>query len=416
MRTRSGWVRIGQGGRLGTRRRLPDDLVAPGPEERRDAVPEQRVIVGQEDPHRTLAEPAASAAGPVSGSASTGIVRRTVVPAGPDRHSTRPPTPAARSRIVASPSRCGPVAARRPVAAAAGSNPRPSSSTSTTSQASSTSSRTTTRCAAACLRTLVRASRTIRNTSSSIAGSIVSRTAASVASTRTASFDASANRRAYTRRAAAETATGGDRPAQPQDRLADVDVERARRGRQLAELAAGLGKAAGRQELVDGLGLGVDVAEHLGQAVVQLAGDPLALAAHGEVAQLELEPVGLDRDRGLAGERCERAAVVLGGRSGRVADDGQRPERLVAAQQWCLEQRPGRRRGAPAEAVDGRDLRRIGRAAPRPEPQVAVGVDEPEQGDFAGQQPAGIVDDRPEDLVEVGDGGDRDAHLVQGPG
>ncbi len=75
-----------------------DHLVAPCRQQRGDPVPEERVIVGEDDPHGG----APPSAGPEA--ASTGTASRTTAPASaPDDHSIVPPIDAARSRIAASP-------------------------------------------------------------------------------------------------------------------------------------------------------------------------------------------------------------------------------------------------------------------------------------------------------------------------
>ena len=147
---------------------------------------------------------------------------------------------------------------------------------------------------------------------------------------------------------------------------------------------------------------------------MQLAGDPLALAADGQVAQLELEPVGLDRDRGLAGERGEGAAVVVG----RPRRAGSRttasvPIRSSPRSSGVSRTRSGRRPRCRGTAVERR--RCAGRAAPRAEPDGRRRRRPAGAGRARRQQPPGVVDDRPEDLVEIGDGGDLDAHLVERP-
>ena len=147
-----------------------------------------------------------------------------------------------------------------------------------------------------------------------------------------------------------EAGTRLDRAAESQDRLAHVDVDGSRGAGELRELDPGLVDPAGGEVLVDSLRLGVDVAEDLGQAVVHLAGDPLALVDDGKLPEARLEVRVLDRDRRLVGERGEGLHVVdaegsrrRGCRS-RAARWSRR--RAGAAQQAGPRPRPGRRSGA----------------------------------------------------------------------
>ena len=96
---------------------------------------------------------------------------------------------------------------------------------------------------------------------------------------------------------------GRDRAAQAEDRLADVDIDGAGRRRELGQLRPCAIDRADRQELGDGQGLGVDVAEDLGQPVVHLTRDPLALGPDRQLTQLPLETVTLDGDGCLARQR-----------------------------------------------------------------------------------------------------------------
>ena len=176
-----------------------------------------------------------------------------------------------------------------------------------------------------------------------------------------------------------ETGARVDGGAEAEDRLAHVDVDRPRGGRELGQLGPRLGHAIRFEEPLDGLRLRVDVAEHLRQPVVHLAGDPGALLVDGELAKPLLEPGVLDRDRRLAGERPERFEIVGAIAPGAARADDQAPERHAAALQRDLEPgcagrlvdrrhiatarwpgRPGRRsrhpRGASAPSASSRFL------------------------------------------------------------
>ena len=117
------------------------------------------------------------------------------------------------------------------------------------------------------------------------------------------SLDAAENRTRVPLERADQAVIGRDRAAQAEDRLADVDVDGAGGRRELGQLGPSAVDRAGRQELGDGLGLRVDVAEDLGQPVVHLARDPLALGPDRQLPQLPLETVALDGDGGLARQR-----------------------------------------------------------------------------------------------------------------
>ena len=92
---------------------------------------------------------------------------------------------------------------------------------------------------------------------------------------------------------------------------------------------------------------------------MELAGDPLALAADRQVAQLDLEPVGLDRDRGLAGERGEGGPVVV---VDRWRPDRGRPPATRST---------GRRGGAASRGRSGRRPGRVVNAVGGPAPHRA---------------------------------------------
>ncbi len=124
---------------------------------------------------------------------------------------------------------------------------------------------------------------------------------------------------------------GRDRAAQAEDRLADVDVDGAGCGRELGQLRPCAIDRADRQELGDGQGLGVDVAQDLGQPVVHLARDPLALGPDRQLTQLPLETVALDGDGCLARQRSEGLDGVHGVGPLRARADRQGPDRTSTA-------------------------------------------------------------------------------------
>ena len=161
-----------------------------------------------------------------------------------------------------------------------------------------------------CLRTLVSASWTIRKTWASTSGPRSRRRASADASTRTTIFDGLGEAVGVILDRGDQPDTRHDRTAQPEDGLPDIDVDRPGRRRQFRQEATSLVRPAGEQELLDGLRLGVDIAEHLGKAVVHLAGDPFTFRDDGELAQASLETGVLGRDRGLVGERRERLDLV----------------------------------------------------------------------------------------------------------
>ncbi len=217
-----------------------------------------------------------------------------------------------------------------------------------------------------------------------------------------------------------EAGTRLDRAAETQDRLADVDVDGPRGAGQLRELDPGLGDPPGGEVLVDGLGLGVDVAEDLGEAVVHLARDPLALGDHGQLPEARLEVRILDRDRRLVGEGREGLHVVDPEGARDVAADREQPDgRAAALERRC---QPAHRPGRVDEPdhvvlpVAARGSDRARRPAPRPQAQVPVRAGEEEHGDVGAEQIAGAADHRLQDPVELGEGGDGDADAMEGAG
>ena len=143
----------------------------------------------------------------------------------------------------------------------------------------------------------------------------------------TASLEDSARLRGVLLEGRGEATLRKDRRRQAQDRLTDVHVQRSRHGRQLGHLFAGLGDSPGGQQLLHGLGLGVDVPEHLGHAVVHLTGDPLALALDGQRSQLVAEPGRLECQAHLGGQRRQGLQVRGGKRRGSAVANPMEPTR-----------------------------------------------------------------------------------------
>ncbi len=136
---------------------------------------------------------------------------------------------------------------------------------------------------------------------------------------------------------ATEADAGLDRAAQAEDRLAHVDVDRPRGRAELGHLRARLVDAAAREVLVDRERLRVDVAEHLRDPVVQLAGDALAFLDNRQLAEPSFETVVFERDGRLVGERGERLDLV-GVEAARCARaDRKQPDRRAAAAEWGRE-------------------------------------------------------------------------------
>ena len=188
-------------------------------------------------------------------------------------------------------------------------------------------------------------------------------------------------------------------------------------GTQLGQQAPGLGGPSRDEQLLDGLRLRVDVAEHLGQTVVHLARDPFPLGDDGELAEALLEPRVLQRDRRLVGERRERLDVVHP-EAPLPRPTHQDADRRTPALERRLEPGDG---GSgihePADSPPGNPpARSIPPAGPparqRAPRNRAVGSN----GDIDVEQLARLIDDRLQDLVDVDEGGDRHAHPVQRAG
>ena len=208
--------------------------------------------------------------------ASSGSASRTTVPAsGRERTSKRAPTSSARSRMNWSPKLRRPRAATAPV-----SNPRPSSRTSSTHSPPSSIVATTTFVAPACLRTFCRASCTTRRTTVCVASVQVVGRCRELACVMCRPDSAAC------------VGDGvGDRAVQPEldehgrPQLADEACGR----RPARDAAARAGTAArsramsrvGVEDAVDELHLEDRVRERLGGSVVDLLGEPDALALLG---------------------------------------------------------------------------------------------------------------------------------------
>ena len=177
--------------------------------------------------------------------------------------------------------------------------------------------------------------------------------------------------------------------------------------------------------------LRVHVAQHLGDPVVELAGDALPLLDDRELAQPGLEPRVLQGDRRLVGERGERLHLVgvEAARRSRAPTASRpmvSPPRCSGADSRTTA-RPGRRTGAsrrPGAGAPGR--RRLAREARRarpsspdrrvqvgPAPGGARGSSRPSlpssssTATSAAEQLAGVGHDRLEHEVDVGQRGDR---------
>ncbi len=92
-----------------------------------------------------------------------------------------------------------------------------------------------------------------------------------------------------------------DQPVELERRRSELEDERPQLGEDLVEDAAGAGHVARLEPEPQ-------AEQRLGERVVELAGEPVALLEHRQLAAGLVEPGVLDEHRGVGGEVARRAA------------------------------------------------------------------------------------------------------------